>query len=413
MSISDSAVQSLVNFLTFDYERNGFPASLVRSFMFIGRLKVEGQINKVVLYLDLTRLITHNSYSGISLTTYKIYTMLKNVEFLDVRPVYNAKYINPDTCDDEIILDYVGREKIVINNFKNLVLKKSEYDSIYHSLYYPFPSELPINIIKVITLYDIIHLTSKKYYPDPSKFVTGDIAKSCLDADLVMSISDYSLNELIAYNGCSVNSIVTPLASMVERESHLLEHDISRIETLTFAFQGGDPRKNFDRMLRVAELWLAESTESKRNICIFGNIKLLKLKYPAFSNFDTKRIVLCEFPSDVELIAIYKMSSIYLYLSEMEGFGLPPLEAMQFGCPAIMLDNSSLSEVFKGWVGLLPQDSADESIVKTLNSVLENHNANRKAAVAFSDNYNWNVTLGLLMAGYILAVEKFNEKECI
>jgi hypothetical protein len=51
--------------------------------------------------------------------------------------------------------------------------------------------------------------------------------------------------------------------------------------------------------------------------------------------------------------------------------------------------------------------------VRTLNSVLENGNVCRKAAVAFSDNYNWNVTQGLLMAGYILAVEKFNEKECI
>ncbi len=47
-----------------------------------------------------------------------------------------------------------------------------------------------------------------------------------------------------------------------------------------------------------------------------------------------------------ELSLYYSSIDAFAYLSEYEGFGLPPLEALACGTPSVLLDVSSLSEVF-------------------------------------------------------------------
>ena len=51
------------------------------------------------------------------------------------------------------------------------------------------------------------------------------------------------------------------------------------------------------------------------------------------------------FIADEDLPGLYAGAELFLYPSRGEGFGLPPLEAMSCGCPAIVGDNTSLREV--------------------------------------------------------------------
>lgn len=53
------------------------------------------------------------------------------------------------------------------------------------------------------------------------------------------------------------------------------------------------------------------------------------------------------FIADEDLPGLYAGAELFLYPSLGEGFGLPPLEAMSCGCPAIVADNSSLKEVVR------------------------------------------------------------------
>jgi glycosyltransferase involved in cell wall biosynthesis len=48
---------------------------------------------------------------------------------------------------------------------------------------------------------------------------------------------------------------------------------------------------------------------------------------------------------DVTLAALYKSAAALVYPSLYEGFGLPPLEAMSYGCPVCVSDTSSIPEV--------------------------------------------------------------------
>ena len=58
-----------------------------------------------------------------------------------------------------------------------------------------------------------------------------------------------------------------------------------------------------------------------------------------------RRIVLPGYVPDEDLAPLYSGALCFAYLSRYEGFGLPPLEAMQCGVPVLVADTSSLPEV--------------------------------------------------------------------
>jgi glycosyltransferase involved in cell wall biosynthesis len=62
-------------------------------------------------------------------------------------------------------------------------------------------------------------------------------------------------------------------------------------------------------------------------------------------------------PGDEELAGLYRQARLLLFPSLYEGFGWPPLEALQHGCPVVCADTGSLPEVV-GEAALLwaPQD---------------------------------------------------------
>ncbi len=60
-----------------------------------------------------------------------------------------------------------------------------------------------------------------------------------------------------------------------------------------------------------------------------------------------QKIILTDFVADQELSFFYQQAQAYTFPSLCEGFGLPPLEAMQFDLPVLASDNSCLPEILK------------------------------------------------------------------
>ncbi|MBZ9677676.1 glycosyltransferase family 4 protein [Mesorhizobium sp. ES1-1] len=63
--------------------------------------------------------------------------------------------------------------------------------------------------------------------------------------------------------------------------------------------------------------------------------------------------------SDAELAALLRDSMCLAFPSLVEGFGLPPLEAMSLGCPVVMSDRASLPEIGGDAVLYASPDNAD------------------------------------------------------
>ncbi|HRN70021.1 MAG TPA: glycosyltransferase family 1 protein [Candidatus Woesebacteria bacterium] len=110
-----------------------------------------------------------------------------------------------------------------------------------------------------------------------------------------------------------------------------------------------EPRKNVDRCIDIFsqlikqknydgyEFWIIGRAGWK-NEQVFNKIKKLGLE---------KKIRFIGFVEDTDLPYFYNKAEILFYLSEYEGFGLPPLEAAYCGTPTLLYNHSSLQEIFK------------------------------------------------------------------
>ena len=65
-----------------------------------------------------------------------------------------------------------------------------------------------------------------------------------------------------------------------------------------------------------------------------------------FNNDLTSRVIQYVSPSDEQIANLYKHADLFVFPSLFEGFGLPPLEAVASGCPAILSDIPIFREIF-------------------------------------------------------------------
>ena len=103
------------------------------------------------------------------------------------------------------------------------------------------------------------------------------------------------------------------------------------------------------------------------------------------------RIHLRSYVSDQELPELYADASAFVFLSEYEGFGLTPLEALASGVPVVLLDTPVAREVFGDAAKYIARPDAD-LVATALNAVLfdvEERERILNAARQVVNRYSW------------------------
>ncbi len=177
---------------------------------------------------------------------------------------------------------------------------------------------------------------------------------SILKAAKVFTISNFSKDDIIKeYKLPSEKVVVTHLglkmktdvAAPKEEEKEVLQKfDLNRPFIL---FVGTiQPRKNLQRLIQAFGKIKKSNEYPKLQLTIVGKKGWLFediLEEPQKLGIsDSVRFL--EFVSDKELEVLYKNAEFFVLPSLYEGFGLPVLEAMSFGCPVITSNVSSLPE---------------------------------------------------------------------
>ena len=80
-------------------------------------------------------------------------------------------------------------------------------------------------------------------------------------------------------------------------------------------------------------------------VVIFGGEKISFNERIEFEKLGVNDKIDQFFGNDAVLSNLYKNASCFIYPSLYEGFGIPPLEAMHYGCPVIASNVSSIPEV--------------------------------------------------------------------
>lgn len=126
-----------------------------------------------------------------------------------------------------------------------------------------------------------------------------------------------------------------------------------------------EPRKNLVRAVRCF-MTFVQKNHIEDLVWVMGGghwDSFIKELQKNGVSWDSKYIVQAGYIDDEDLPVLYSNAEWFVYTSQYEGFGLPPLEAMQCGCPVITSNNSSLPEVV-GDAGIMIDWDSDEQHIE-------------------------------------------------
>lgn len=239
---------------------------------------------------------------------------------------------------------------ILTYRFRNLCYLILKNNSHFNSLDWFITSdciEVPTSVKKTTIVHDlafikypqtvhpsIIDIQTKRlnYVKKESKIVFADSKSTAQDLSHEYNISSDRI--IVNYPG-------------VENSLHLNSDNQSKIlsqfnipdQYLLFVGKR-EPRKNLDNLVKTFLSLLVKNP--KLNLVILGPVGWGE---PIKTN---KNVHIYDFVSDDALATFYSHALCLVYPSFYEGFGYPVIEAMQYGCPVVASNTSSIPEITDG-----------------------------------------------------------------
>lgn len=155
----------------------------------------------------------------------------------------------------------------------------------------------------------------------------------------IITVSHFSKQEIRRFYPFVKGDKITVVYPSVDRDKFInkrIENEYG--EQFALAVSSLDPRKNFLRLVEAfkgidnCKLYIVGNTNR-----VFGQRSQLKV-VPV-------NVKLLGRVTDEELVRLYNQASCFIFPSIYEGFGLPPIEAMECGCPVLASDIPVIHEV--------------------------------------------------------------------
>ncbi|KAF0152674.1 MAG: Glycosyltransferase [Ignavibacteria bacterium] len=230
---------------------------------------------------------------------------------------------------------------------------------------------------KVAVLHDVIPKVYPEYYPFFYKLYLSMLLPASLrKTDALITVSEFSKKDIVKYFGIAEEKVKVVYNTASNNFYPRAEFEIDKADEL-------------DKLKLPSQyiLYVGAIEKRKNIICLLKTMDILRengnsieLVIVGKGGFDSKAILPeiqkrnyvrhIPFINDDLLKYVYNKSFVFMFPSYYEGFGIPPLEAMQSGTPVITSNTSSLAEVV-GEGGMLydPEDFASfaTAVVKLQN----------------------------------------------
>ncbi|MEM6306360.1 MAG: glycosyltransferase family 1 protein [Pseudomonadota bacterium] len=191
-------------------------------------------------------------------------------------------------------------------------------------------------------------------------------------AQHIVTVSDFSKTRLVDLGICDTAHVVPNAVDHFAR----ISPDPSRVPQTPFVLAMGSsaPHKNFQFICDIfaktpglPPLYVAGGHASG----VFARNTAQNMPHVTFLG----RV------SDAELAGLYNQAAAFVFPSLYEGFGIPPLEAMWWGCPVIAANTTAIPEAC-GPAALLCDPTDDRAWITALHTVLHSPDiANRLRAL--------------------------------
>jgi glycosyltransferase involved in cell wall biosynthesis len=262
----------------------------------------------------------------------------------------------------------------------------------------------------VVTIHDLNFLHYPEYLtPEARRFYNDQIARAVARADAILVDSYATQRDLAAFLSVPADRVTVAHLAASEHFHPLPATTVDAVLDRYGLARGyllfvgvWEPRKNLAglfeayAMLRVGGPtpplviagrpgWLYDE--------IYARLQDLNL---------ASHVRFIQQPDRDELVALYNGAAVLTMPSFYEGFGFPPLEAMQCGTPVVVADRASLPEVV-GEAGLLIDPDDPATIATALRRLLEDPilaSRQRAAGLAQARQFSWRRTAEATLRAY-------------
>ncbi|HZQ34473.1 MAG TPA: glycosyltransferase family 1 protein [Dehalococcoidia bacterium] len=231
---------------------------------------------------------------------------------------------------------------------------------VFHSLFAPLPAAGPVPArLRMLTIWDTLPLTMPEHFPDPSARRSVAAALRSLRQPWVHAICTAAAakTELERRAVLEPERIhVVPLAADEARFHPVRDPERLAAVRRRYGIPLGDylltlsaidPRKNLPHLIRAFRAVQADHAVPAATLVIAGERGLGAGRALSEARLATERgrIVFTGRVADADLAALYSGARAFVFPSLGEGFGLPPLEAMQCGAAVVCSNAPALPEV--------------------------------------------------------------------
>ena len=254
-----------------------------------------------------------------------------------------------------------------------LRLAYSNYIAIKHPLNLQFnTSPLEICFFKsnqIVMVHDIIPLLFKQFHK--KQYLFFKYLKYILhNVKMIITPSNYTKKLVIEYYQLDEERIeVSHLG--VNREPYTIASGTDNLSPYILYIGRINKMKNIERIIKS---FVIASERQIINLIVVGDNQNEFFNYLDQLNCSNKvreKIIFKQNVSHEEKIELIKNASLFLCPTQFEGFGLPPIEAMDIGCPVIVSNNSSMPEVC-GNAAFYVDSNDEKEIANAISEVLTN-----------------------------------------
>jgi len=286
-----------------------------------------------------------------------VQNIVQNLMELDPHNTYFLLHFTPSSNPiykrNEILYRYYKHLPVMFSDSWYLYRNPSRFDIVHRFSPGGFIFKTHAKI--AITVNDLF-LYKKYPFNRKSRSYFGRyfIRSSLKKAHVVIAISQFSRQEILETFGLEDRKV-----HVVHCAPGIIPQDARR-ETDVVATNYGitykyilfvstiEPRKNLLGLVKAYEML-------REQHCIDEYLVIVGKKGWDFENTldyinkskHKDRIKLVGFVPASDLVYFYQKASLFVYPSFMEGFGIPPLEAMKCGCPTLTSNTSSLPEIMQ------------------------------------------------------------------
>ena len=278
---------------------------------------------------------------------------------------------------------------------KSVNLEKLTKDiDIYFSPVYKIPEDIKKikSIRKYTLLHDLIPILYPEYFNKNKKYWFYEFVKQLNNNDYYFTNSQNTKEDFVEHFPQMDADKVTPVLlacsenfkpEKEKTKASLEKYNLPTDKKYIFSLCTLEPRKN---LIRAVKCFIEFVNKNNINDMVYilgggswdGFIEKMEKEIPDFEKY--KHLILrAGYIDDEDLAPLYSGAEWFVYTSEYEGFGLPPLEAMSCGCPVITSNNSSLPEVV-GDCGIMIDYDSDEQHINAYETYYYNYNMRKENA---------------------------------